>query len=146
MVFTNIIVASSNLIAVYFVLISETSGTTNNSFIYVPMIASFIYHLAETKHNLPGIYPLNLYAYKLLWVDRICAVLSAAYVTISIYSYPKIMTAKFLLIGIFGLGSLLYSERDFLKGFVVNKTEFVISHTIWHFAAFFCLSCVLGPR
>ena len=71
--YANIIVALSNFSALYF---CKNRTSLKSLIVYVPMIASLIYHLAETKHGLIGLYPLNKYASHLLNIDRAFAIAS----------------------------------------------------------------------
>lgn len=147
----NILVALSNLVTLPLIY---NNSSPFKYFMIFPMLASFFYHLGETKHGLPGVYPLNRYDKRLLNVDRFFAVASGLAVIGSIFTHPEFLTTKFLIIGILGLTSvalsLLYSERDYLQNILikyelpykwtnVSPFEFFISHSIWHFAAFYCL-------
>lgn len=144
MTLINVIVACSNLVA-----IPLNYGITTE-YIYLPMLASFFYHLAETKHGLPGIYPLNIYAHQLLQVDRLFAVLSFLFVAYSMY--VTTMSYSFLIHGIIGLLALVYSERDVIYENIFGKqkpvpsyltlshVEFMVSHVVWHYCAFYCLA------
>ena len=142
----NLIVAFSNLIGLYYVY-DVPPGENNKYFILFPMLASFFYHLAETKHQLPGIYPFNLYTKELLWCDRFFAVVSAVIVFYKM-SYQT-MSYTFWIVGIVGLFCLLFSEIDVVRAKVksrepiVSKINFVISHCIWHFSAFRSLAIVI---
>jgi hypothetical protein len=109
---------------------------------YFPMVASIIYHLAETKHNLPGIPFMNKYANQLLNIDRIGAVDAFIYISSKIYQNPNLLTSKLVSIGLVGFVALAYSEKDVIANKLFNEkinishTEFVISHIIWHLCAF----------
>lgn len=136
----NIIIAVSNLVLLLLI------GNNHSKYKYLsllPMMASFIYHLAETKHNLPGIYPLNQYHNLLLNIDRFFAVGSGLLIINIIYSKPNILNTKILSIGILGFLSLINSERDNI-GIPISKLEFTITHCIWHFAAFYGLNYCLN--
>lgn len=130
--FTNIIVALSNFTALFFI-----NRNKFNNYVLFPMIASFIYHLSETKHNLPGIIYLNQYSFFLLNIDRFFAILSGLYVLSKLIKNPK-QSINFYMIGIIGVISLLYSEKDYFFP-IINETEYIITHCIWHFSAFYCL-------
>src|SRR5438552_661255 len=95
----NILVSISNLVAIPFIW---KKNDNNKYLIFFPMFASFLYHLAETKHHLPGIYPFNLYINKLLWLDRICAILSGFFVLRSLLLKSSLISNKFLLMSSFG--------------------------------------------
>lgn len=133
----NILVAISNLSFLYFARQKNIPAI-----VYSPMIASFIYHLAETKHKLPGIPFLNRYSYQLLNLDRLCAY-GAVYLVLSkIYQKPELLTSEFILIGLVGFGALAYSEQDtivqklFGKVISVSYLSYTLSHIVWHLSAF----------
>lgn len=126
---TNIIVAYSNFIALL-------AFKKVNNYVFIPMMASFIYHLSETKHNLPGISILNNYSEFLLEIDRFFAVISGLYVLTKLINHKQ--KCSFYIIGIIGFISLLYSEKDYFYP-TINEIEYLITHCIWHFAAFYCL-------
>jgi hypothetical protein len=65
----NYIVASTNLIALYYVFYYKMNMYQIIQII-LPACASFIYHLSETKHGLVGLYPINKYSELLLYIDR----------------------------------------------------------------------------
>lgn len=99
------------------------------------MFASFIYHLAETKYGLDGLSYLNQYANILLNIDRFFAVLSAIYILKKLINNYE-QSLKFYFIGIIGIIVLLYSEKDYFFS-KIDETEYLITHCIWHFAAFY---------
>lgn len=142
-VYVNLIVAASNLTGLVF---SRDIPHSERWFIYLPMLASVLYHLAEVKHGLPGVYPLNLYAGPLLWVDRLFAAISACIVGYALWYQPKIGTLTFWIVGIVGLVCLALSERDTTYRMLFNKTiyvsegEYLFTHSTWHICAFYCLS------
>ena len=127
---SNIIVAFSNIIPFLFLKI-------NTKLVYLPLVASFSYHLSETHHTLNGIYPLSSISDLLLTIDRVFAIISVLYILITIQKQNKV----FLTIGTIGVIFLLYGEKDYFSG-EINNIEYVISHCIWHFAAFYCLLSV----
>lgn len=154
----NQIVASSNLIALWFMY---KYNCLDNTYIYFPMLASILYHLSETKHNLPGIYPFNLYTHQLLQLDRVFAVLSFIKCALTIYHNPEIIMINnyhLLILSIIAFICLMYSERDIIYTnvqyicnknktknknnnllFKVHKMEFAITHCIWHVLAYYLL-------
>ena len=143
----NILVAASNLVVLPLIY---NHGSNLSYLMLFPMMASFFYHLGETKHSLPGIYPFNQYTEFLLEIDRLFAMISVWFVIGIMNYHPTIITTNFLLIGFIGICSLLYSERDYLQPILIrnqlpyrwttiNRWEFTISHIIWHIIAFSCL-------
>jgi hypothetical protein len=74
----NIIVASSNIVGVYG-LIKYSIFSKPWYIVFSAMLASFLMHISETKHNLPGVLFVK-YSYLLLWLDRIVAISTSLYV------------------------------------------------------------------
>ena len=136
----NYAVASSNLAAVAFVWNVRSAWKWA---VALPVLASVLYHLAEVKHGLPGVSPLNKHARALLWLDRLFAVASAAVVLLSCVSRPAqtLGDAWFLAAGSVGPACLLWSERDvaFTK-WKLAPLEYLLTHAVWHAAAFYCLA------
>jgi hypothetical protein len=131
--YINIIVALSNLIGLFgfkfdvygFVLLYAIS-------------ASFIYHLSETKHGLPGIYPLNRYSNEFLNLDRF----GAFFAIFTAITCGRI-TPTVLNYGLVGIITLAISERDIIAeiyGYTVSVSylDFAISHCLWHALAYYC--------
>lgn len=144
MIAINIFVAFTNFIGLLFI---------NNKLSYVqliillcPIIASCLYHLSETKHNLYGIYPLNKYTNELLIIDRFFAIVSFIIIIIKLFTcrvFKFINLKKLIKLIIIGTISLIISERDIIyqklniyNDFVVNKFVFLFFHSIWHIVAF----------
>lgn len=146
----NIITAFTNLIGLYYCY--------QNKSIYrwmfpLPVLASFFYHLSETKHGLPGIKPFNKYSNKLLMLDRFFAVTTILASMILIWKKPRIMNLKLIINMNIGLVACILSERDFFNNVIkekwrkwlrVSKIEFVILHNIWHIMAFNCLNTIVN--
>lgn len=146
-VIINIIVAVSNLSAI---LMSRDINFKYKHIIYYPMIASYLYHLAETKHNLIGIYPLNLYSGLLLNIDRFFAIYAIAHVLYIIYKYPILINNNLIVTSIIGTGFLLYSECDvfwklciFESSDNISLFKFMCCHCIWHLLAFYLLTNIV---
>jgi hypothetical protein len=142
----NTLVAISNFSFLYFM----KNKKNINSLLYLPMIASVIYHLAETKHKLPGFPILNKYAYHLLNLDRLCAIGAGSFIISRLYNFPYLLSYKLVLIGIVGFVGLAYSEKSTIAKNIFNNndinisyTEFTISHIIWHLCAFKSLAMVI---
>lgn len=126
----NIIVGYSNFVALLF-------ARKINTWVLFSMFASFIYHLSETKHGLPGLSELNKYSSELLNIDRFFAVTSVIHVFSKLVRNPK-RKNTFYFIGIIGVICLLYSEKDYFFA-EISKIEYLITHCVWHFCAFYCL-------
>jgi hypothetical protein len=145
----NYIVAASNLLAIPF---ANRISNSSKYLLYAAASASTIYHLAETKHSLVGVYPFNKYSNVLLNVDRIFAILSFLYVLQRIYKKPKLLTRNMLIIGSIGVMCMWFSERDQIQHLFnepkwylyVSKMDFMISHIIWHVSAFAVMSYTLN--
>lgn len=110
----NTIVSTSNLYALYFI--------KQQPYIIIPMIASILMHLSERKHNLPGIYPFNLYSTQFLWLDRIIAVSSGLYIIRNIYlsNFTLLFNNNFLLLNIIRLLACLFQKRQIIVFMIIN--------------------------
>lgn len=147
--FANVIVSLSNIIGFYCIIIYKLNGL-KKLLVVMPVFASIIYHLSETKHNLPGIYPLNKYSNILLNIDRFFAVISFIVTLYNIIKLPLYKQIKYLTIGIMALLCLIISERDVIyknlniySDFTINQYEFILFHSIWHFMAFTLLAKII---
>lgn len=148
--FINIFVALTNLIG--YTYIKKHTPISKTIFILFPMIASVVYHLAETKHGLEGIYPLNHYADQLLVVDRIGAFFAGliVFTVLKNKGYHSEFFKRTLTLGFIALICLGMSEIDvgfkilrIYDGFVINKWQFLIFHSLWHLLAFMILgNCI----
>lgn len=138
----NLIVAFSNFVFISFAQYKNGVHPT----LYLPMLASFIYHLAETKHGLPGFPILRDHAYTLLNVDRFFAAYAGIYMLCQVYNQPSLLTGRMITIGLLGFVALACSEYDTIvkKLFDIDTRvahpTFVVSHCIWHWCAFRSLS------
>jgi hypothetical protein len=159
----NLVMALSNLSALYFA--NYAFGQHAFSvwrFEYVPMIASGLYHLAETKNQLPGVYPLNRYTALLLNLDRLAAVFSAFVIlacnpSITL-TFVGLVVVAFLALALSEINVILYAlhefnlkydksyNLDYPKGKPLNKNVFVVTHCVWHVLAFLILSMVLNQK
>jgi hypothetical protein len=131
--FVNCVVALSNLVGI---ALSWDLSFGKRCIVYAPMIASFIYHLSETKHGLVGLYPLNKYSLQLLWIDRFFAFASGAVILYRLFNGKHSLSNGFLSLLAMGSISLFISEKDLIFPGYVSKTEFMISHSFWHYCAF----------
>jgi hypothetical protein len=107
------------------------------------MSASFIYHLSETKHGLPGITPLNQYADKLLMLDRF-GVMIAIFTAAAFGQISRVVIESSLV----GLAALAFSERDVIGDFIgypmpVYNMEFLFFHCVWHIIAYRCYGVMI---
>ena len=132
LVYINIIVALTNIAAIPAIIYSKDALT--QAILIGAMIASFLMHISETKHTLPGIYPFNVYANTFLWCDRIMAVITVSYLLIVLYSSAPIDE-------IYEIVSLAIEAHVWLvlsESFVArnNVTVFAITHSLWHIEAF----------
>ena len=83
-------------------------------------LGSFLMHLTETKHNLPGFYPS--YSKLFLNLDRLIALAVGTYVSLSYYTRLDLLA-----IGIPGLICMMISESPFTP-----QRVYVLCHTLWH--------------
>jgi hypothetical protein len=141
---TNLIVSLTNFSCLYFIGNYKMS-LVQKFLIYSPMITSVIYHLVETKHNLPGIPFLNKYANELLMIDRFFAVISFGVVVkylinSNINRKRRIYMSTAGLIGLMCLfvsdRDIVYEKLDIYTDFKVPKYQFLIFHSLWHIYAF----------
>lgn len=155
--FVNLIVALTNFVALIFIY--RVKGITPNIYyVLFPMSASILYHLAETKHHLPGIYPLNRFSSFLLNVDRFFASVSAIFIGICLYNYRCHVDTRLWTLIPASLLFLALSERDVIasvfkeefsiifhpKYYTVGGWEFAFFHGIWHVLAYMILSYFIG--
>jgi hypothetical protein len=124
----NCVVAFSNLVIGLPILhlLSAQANSMKYALIVCAMCASFVFHLSETKHQLPGLPILRNYTWHFLQVDRFFAILAALYVFANFISWY---------LGIIGFVLLGISEF-FSEG---KKWRFTITHSLWHVCAFICL-------
>jgi hypothetical protein len=92
------------------------------------LVSSTMYHLAEVKGRLPGLPYLRNYAGPLIQVDRAFALASMANTMWRLYTYGIDWTA--VAVGVTGVVCALISERT-------AGWPFVLSHGVWHNAAFY---------
>jgi hypothetical protein len=135
----NFLVATSNLIVgiptLYWGSSSATFYVT-----FAAMVASFIYHLSETKHDLPGLPHLNKYSWQLLQIDRFFAVIAALYIAWQYFYFMNwFQNEQVHTLSIVGFIFLYLSE---LVNCNDNPWWFTITHSIWHFCAFSILAVV----
>lgn len=142
----NYIVSTSNFIALPMMYLSDSPY---RYFMLLPLLGSFLYHMAEKRHHLPGIYPFNNYQDELLFFDRLCAFLSGLIIVRFMIFNP--ITPEFIVVNIITWLSGIMSEKDMIhdyllkqehhmaRYFATSHLEFTISHCIWHFGAFYLL-------
>lgn len=95
--------------------------------IFLAMLASTMYHLAEVKSRLPGLEVLRDYARPLIQLDRIFAIFLMAQVFVQWWKVG--VAPPSLLFGVMGLVDGVVSERKIGWGFVSW-------HSCWHLCAF----------
>lgn len=89
--------------------------------------ASFLMHISETKHGLPGVYPFNQWSWYFLQFDRVMAIASGGYV---LYK-TGIMQLPMATIGFVILALSERVER--------GHAWFAVTHILWHACAFYML-------
>jgi hypothetical protein len=145
----NYIVGGSNLLALYYGHKLGLRTYEQRLVLYVPMLASLLYHLSEVSHELEGVYPLKLYCAELLVLDRLCAVASALSVlkeggqlwSSALRGNSSLIVAVMVAAVI----SVLTSEMDMILkpfGIIVHigYHQFVAFHVVWHACAFYLLA------
>lgn len=133
----NLLVAFSNIVGIFPLLkVFNKNNIFETILIGLMIIASFLMHISETKHNLPG-FLFTKHSYKLLWFDRIMAYICSAYIIYKIVYNIHILNQ--LVFEIFaGLFSLFISEVC-----VKEPLSFMFFHIIWHFIAYDILYKIL---
>ena len=121
-----------------------------------PMIASFFFHLSDTRYGLPGLPHLRNYERRLLFIDRLFAALAGINILrffINSFCKHNMPTQKtknktcfrrFCAVSIIGIVALIASEGDTVLPPTlmapVQQHYFVCFHVVWHICAFYCLS------
>ena len=126
----NLIVAASNVAGIPLLFVSNNSIYT---FIFsLTLLFSILMHLSEKKHNLPGVYPLNVWSHIFLWCDRIMAYICGFICCAHLYNHWSMVPNWLFNYGIFGISLGLISEV------IINNqwTSFVIMHCSWHYVAY----------
>jgi len=142
--FINYLVTTSNIFALIPIirLLSEKAHG-KAFFVSVTALSSFLMHLSETKHRLPGI-AWQRFGYYFIWLDRIMATICGLFIgydlfvdykkSHSIIGYKSIMTRLLLIKIIFGLSCNALSER--FDPIANNHSLFAFFHIIWHYLAY----------
>lgn len=145
----NLIVSVSNLIGLIpFIKVCNRKKPpkwkqdNRSKWIEVPLIgstilASTLMHLTETKHNLPGLF-LQKYSNHFLWLDRITAISSGAYLCYRLYKKRKLLNLQLVSKAVVGLTCVILSETV-----VTNPIAFMILHSLWHGFAYSIMDDVL---
>jgi hypothetical protein len=107
----NIFTAFTNLIAYYYLDVYNIKSVYS---LNLTILISFLYHLSETKHDLPGIYPFNRYTGLFLNLDRIFSIYGLYIVCINLFK----LHLQTIGIGILGLICLAVSEYNSIKKFL----------------------------
>jgi hypothetical protein len=135
----NLLVALSNLAGLYWI---PSVAKEHAVFLWMPMVASFVYHVAETKHDLPGFPLFNSYAYPLLMVDRAMAMVSLSYMCLSLlYAFGWIEVWALATTGRAVLAVVCLAASE-CPG--VPQGAFVVLHMVWHGLAFSILGSGLS--
>ena len=125
---TNVWLACTNVVGIY-AACQYTAGSRAWCGILLATAASFLMHISETKHGLPGFW-LAQYSGILLWLDRMVAIGTG------ICTLPY-LTRRLALYGAVGL---LLSAAGEMR--VTRLREFIVLHSAWHVIAFGILSVV----
>jgi hypothetical protein len=92
------------------------------------VLASGLMHLSERKHGLPGVAPFGRWPRAFLWLDRVVAYLSTAYVGYHLFWNDMPLPIVTALVGCV---ALLLSER--VEG---GHVWFAVTHSLWHLCAY----------
>ena len=138
-IINNWIVALSNFLVFIF---SPQLTKQDFCLILFPATASFLFHLSETDHGLPGVKPFSKYTTLLYWIDIFAVIFSG---TIMFASFPNIEDKEMFIIKfLFGLLFLAISEIHLIfqffwkKSVIADTGLYVWAHSIWHITAFVC--------
>jgi hypothetical protein len=137
MVWFNWILASTNLLVIPLFLydIKDQQGIYY-IFYTTPMFISILYQLSITRHELPGVYPFNLYHLHLLWASRVSLVITL-YMAWNQGAHHKLFQSfHLILIAWIALVNLVLSERDNIYYHVAEKlsvqyNKFLLPVSIW---------------
>ena len=147
MIDANIIVALSNSVCLPF--IANIDNYRSKRRLYCAVAASTLYHLAENKYE-EGYNLLNISLDKLLLFDRAFALMIGIIVFINIYFVPKKLTKSIIINAIAATICLSLSEYDMIYLLLtgielekVDKTQYIIFHSLWHIFAFYCSTKIL---
>lgn len=97
----------------------------------ITVLCSFLMHISETKHSLPGIYPFNKFSNLFLWLDRIFANTLIIYLLSLLYLNNFLISIKIIIYLICGFTFLFISER-----ITDNIIIFSVTHSLWHILAY----------
>jgi hypothetical protein len=125
----NLCLAMTNLVGLspFF----EATGS-DRFFVLLPLVSSFLFHLSETKHDLPGISPFKEYTHIFLMCDRISACVAVAWVISRFLDHHDVYIKNGTLsLGVVGFCSMLISETP-----GINQDVFFLLHNVWHICAF----------
>lgn len=100
----NVWMSLSNVMVIFTLL--RTTFTIHFNISLCTALASFLMHLSERKHDLPGIYPLNQYANVFLNLDRIMAMIGIVYM-LSFFWYRM----DVIILGVIGLLFMTISKN-----------------------------------
>lgn len=137
----NVALAASNLAGGPLLLVAHTAYVA--WLVRLMLLASFLMHVSERKHALPGVWPFNQYSSAFLWLDRVmalvCGVFGAHRAYLLWYAagaspYLLATLAGFSL----GLAALYVSEHH-----CRTHAQFVAWHGAWHVLAYWSLYRVL---
>jgi len=140
MEYLNIIISVTNFTA--FIPITKSLIIGNYKlalFIFLTMMASFIYHMSEHIHGLPG-YFLMEYSADLLFIDKFFATFAVLYgilKVIDLYIYESINYNIFIMAGT-SISFIILSEI-----FGNNPYYWTFFHSIWHILSFLTLYMII---
>jgi hypothetical protein len=137
----NVIIAVTNFVALIPMIKSILMGDyILGVLIFSMMMASFISHLAESRHGLPGYWLVEYFAI-LNWIDIILAIILIG------YNYNRINMIYFKLSEFpnntitLGLTAIVFWFIAQLSG--NNTYRWSVFHSIWHVVAFLTLDSML---
>jgi len=140
MEYLNIIISITNIVAIIPIIKSISLKKYNLAiFIFFTMMASFIYHMSEHIHGLPGCFLME-YSEVLLFIDRIFALFTILY---GINQVINIYKNKLLDYKIFVMAGIAITFITLSELFGNNPYYWTFFHSIWHISAFLTLEIII---
>lgn len=137
----NFIMAIGSIAPLFVIPILDIYVYKHIMMVFAVVVASFLMHISERKHHLPGIHPFNECSQVFLQFDRAVSVLVGLYLVYQVTANVRINVRLFFVI-ISAFMSLWISEKPEQWGLrtarpsVFSYTFFAVTHTLWHALAF----------
>lgn len=147
------------------------SGLDNKLVILTAVVVSFLMHISERKHQLPGLYPFNQWTQVFLNLDRVVAVFLSSYMVYLFHvQYIRdweitahlvcpsdgsdiacIMADRIIIASVALAGIQLQTVSESITTIMGPLGEhtrkglltYVICHSLWHLIAYGIMACLL---